>query len=115
MLVVEDELPLPRSDCPSSGLLLQMEDIQATSQVLERYLTVYNKPKFWTGYELKNGEAVVPNSNASTNLQVTTSAGACSNCCIAWQLEPFELVAVDCEETLPAICTTSVDCEHYKI
>ena len=89
-----------------SGVILEMEDIQNRTDVLQRYLTVFDKPKIWTGYEFRDGEALIPNTNTTLDLPVM-AVETCNECCIAWQLQPFGLIAVDCEQKIPAICTTS--------
>jgi hypothetical protein len=80
--------------------------IEVEKDVLQRYMEVYSRPQYWTGYELINETAVVPGTNNGISL---VGSPNCSNCCVAWQLDPYGPIALECDKILPAICTISLN------
>ena len=104
----KDELEFSSNTCKaSSGVLLQMEEV---NEVLWKYMEVYNRPQYWTGYEIHNGKAVVPGTNKSIDMHILNDESCSDNCCLAWQLEPYGPIAVNCSKKLPAICITCLNC-----
>ena len=109
-----DEQVYSHGVCNSPGVFIQMEGVQ--SEILKRYMEVYGGPQYWTGYEFNSGKAVVPGTNISINVPIYHSPSCNgSSCCVAWQLEPFGLISLDCEKKIPAICTTSRNCEFLQL
>lgn len=106
----EEENSFSHTNCELPGTLIQSQDVEI--DVLRRYMEVYDRPLYWTGYEFANGEAVVPRSNLSINVTFFNTQNCnASVCCVAWQLDPFGLTTLECDKQLPAICTTTVNCE----
>lgn len=111
----KDDLEFSNNMC-NHGTLFQMEDVN--DKILLRYMEVYNRTQYWTGYMINNGKIMVPLTNKTVNTQVSLhGGGSCdsNNCCVAWQLDPFGPIALDCDTKLPAICTTSVTCKFFLL
>ena len=109
----KNELAFSSNICDSlGGGLLQMTE--AGDNVLRRYMEVYNRTLYWTGYELENGEAVVPGTSRGIPLMESSN---CSNCCVAWLLRGDDTgpIALECNKTLPAICTTPLNCKFLVL
>ena len=107
----KNELAFSLNTCDSlAGTLLQM--IEVEKDVLQRYMEVYSRPLYWTGYKLINETAVVPGTNNGISL---VGSPNCSNCCVAWQLDPYGPIALECDKILPAICTISLNCKCFGV
>ena len=105
------ELAFSSNICDSpDGRLLQMMEVD--DDVLRRYMEVYNRTLYWTGYKLDNGKAIVPGTNNSIPLDLVGSPN-CSDCCVAWLVHGDDNgpIALECNKMLPAICTTSLNCK----
>ena len=106
----KDDLEFSTNTC-KHGILFQEENVD--DKILLRYMEVYKAPGYWTGYVINSGK-ILTNSTVSTQVSVSLlDSGNCTgnDCCVAWQLNPFGPIALDCDTKLPAICTTSVTCE----
>ena len=105
----EDELVSSPNVCESPSSIFQLEDVE--KDTLRRYMEAYNRPQYWTGYKLQDDGAALPGTNAPVNMSINTERCNNDSCCVAWQLEPFGLIATNCSIKLPALCITSVNCK----
>ena len=111
IMFTENEQLLTSNVCESPSVIFQLEDFD--TEILRRYMEVYTASWYWTGYKLIDGVAVIPDTNASVNLNVSTDTCNNDSCCIAWQFNPFGLIAVDCRQAFPVLCTSYVNCKLY--
>ena len=81
----------------------------AQNETIRRYMEVYNVSLFWTGYSIANNEVVV--ADTDTVVQIEYSGDCSEDCCLAWRLEPYGAVALECTKELPAFCSTDRDCK----